>query len=151
MPYNASMAVFFVRITMTKKEETVKLQNKTRIQFNANPDLQLKFRIRRTLHAAGYAVLNAIRIEVHHGEVYLEGTVTSYFMKQMAQALIMTLDEVRKTYNFLIVDTAGQQPDVKLTTDHACPVEYSSKNIAQADQSKLPEADELPLRLFKAE
>ncbi|WP_417383361.1 BON domain-containing protein [Gimesia sp.] len=99
----------------------MKLQNKTRIQFNANPDLQLKFRIRRKLHTAGYAALSAIRIEVHHREVFLEGTVTSYFMKQMAQELIMTVDEVKKAHNFLTVDTSGQQPEVKLNLDHGRP------------------------------
>ncbi|MCA9003625.1 MAG: BON domain-containing protein [Planctomycetaceae bacterium] len=102
----------------------MKLQNKTRIQFNSNPDLQLKFRIRRILHSAGYAALNAIRIEVHRSEVYLEGTVTSYFMKQMAQELIMTVDEVKKAHNFLTVDSTGQQPEEKLILDHARSVEY---------------------------
>lgn len=117
----------------------MELQNKPRIDFNSNPDLQLKSRMRRTLHSQGYAVLNAIRIEVHQGEVYLEGTVTSYFMKQMAQVLILTFDEVKIIHNLLKVDTAGSQSEVKLSPHQDRPVEHLSRRVSQTDRSDLPE------------
>ncbi|QDT91665.1 BON domain-containing protein [Gimesia algae] len=118
----------------------MKLQNKTRIQFNSSPDRQLKLRIRRILHSAGYAALNAIRIEVHHGEVYLEGIVTSYFMKQMAQVRILSLNEVRKIHNFLIVETAGPQSEIKLITDQAKAIQHHSQPVPRIDRSNRPES-----------
>lgn len=117
----------------------MKLQNKARIDFNPSPDRQLRSRIRRALHAQGYAVLNAIRIEVHQGEVYLEGTVTSYFMKQMAQVLILTFDEVRKVHNLLRVDAPESQSEVKLFSDQDHSLEDISRKVSQTDQCERPE------------
>lgn len=116
----------------------MKLQNKSRIQYNSCPDLQLKLRIRRTLHSAGYASLNAIRIEVRRGEVYLEGTVKSYFMKQMAQVRILELKEVRIIHNFLIVETAGPQTEVNLITDQAKSVQHRPQPAPRTDRSDRP-------------
>lgn len=88
----------------------MKLQNKSRIQFRFDSDLQLKSQISRRLQSTGYAALASIWIEVHSGEVFLEGTVDSYFLKQMAQVRVLAMSDVRKVYNAIVVSTPGQCP-----------------------------------------
>ncbi|HAH49284.1 MAG TPA: hypothetical protein DCM07_31475 [Planctomycetaceae bacterium] len=88
----------------------MKLQNKPRIPLHSHSDLQLTSQIRRRLQSTGYAGLTSIWIEVHSGEVFLEGTVDSYFLKQMAQVRVLAMSDVRKVYNTIIVSSPGPCP-----------------------------------------
>jgi hypothetical protein len=46
---------------------------------------------RRLLELSGYRPLVRLECRVHHGVIELHGTVSSYFHKQMAQAVVLQL------------------------------------------------------------
>jgi len=59
----------------------------------------------RRLRTAGYPELRKVRVTVHNGTIELDGCVSSYYLKQMAQEVALRLDrtgqvnnEVRVTY-----------------------------------------------------
>jgi len=82
----------------------VKLQAQTRNVLFPNPDNQLMARIKRVLRRSGYAPLTQIRVVAEQGNVCLEGEVPTYFLKQMAQSQILSLEGVRSLKNALVVE-----------------------------------------------
>ena len=60
--------------------------------------------IRGTLETSPYVSSKHLQVEASEGQVCLEGTVGSYFQKQMAQELILRLDGVEQLENKLEVD-----------------------------------------------
>lgn len=82
----------------------MKLQRETRSVLLPNPDNQLMARIKRVLRRSGYAPLIQIRVVAERGNVSLEGQVPTYFLKQMAQTQILSLEGVRSLNNGLVVD-----------------------------------------------
>jgi len=84
----------------------VELQKETRIVLAPNPDNQLIARIRRVLQSSGYAALSQVRVVVEQGDVLLEGQVPTYFLKQVAQAQVLSLEEVRFVSNNLVVENS---------------------------------------------
>ena len=83
----------------------LKLKKEARSELAPNPDDLLMARIKRVLKRSGYATLSQIRVFVVEGEVFLEGQVPTYFVKQMAQTLILSLEEVKDLNNDLVVET----------------------------------------------
>ncbi len=81
----------------------MKLQAQTRNVLFPNPDNQLMARIKRVLRSSGYASLIQIRVVVDQGHVSLEGEVPTYFLKQMAQSQILSVEGVRSVKNTLVV------------------------------------------------
>lgn len=81
----------------------MKLQRETRNVLFPNPDNQLMARIKRVLRRSGYASLIQIRVIVEQGHVSLEGEVPTYFLKQMAQSQILSVEGVRSLKNALVV------------------------------------------------
>ncbi|WP_339735138.1 BON domain-containing protein [uncultured Gimesia sp.] len=86
------------------KERMVKLQGETRSVLLPNPDNQLMARIRRALRNSGYAPLFRVRVVVDQGAVFLEGEVPTYFLKQVAQTRVLSLDGVKTLTNELVVE-----------------------------------------------
>ncbi|MFH1302572.1 MAG: BON domain-containing protein [Planctomycetota bacterium] len=82
----------------------MKLQAQTRNVLFPNPDNQLMARIKRVLRRSGYAPLTQIRVVAEQGNVCLEGEVPTYFLKQMAQSQILSLEGVRSLKNALVVE-----------------------------------------------
>ena len=76
-------------------------------------DLHLAERIQRVLHAAGYPSLRAIAVTVRGQLVTLQGCVSSYYMKQLAQEYVLTISGIRGLCNELTVgrsDSADAPP-----------------------------------------
>ncbi len=82
----------------------MKLQKEPRIELTPTPNYLLIGQIRRILRNSGYSALSQIRIAVEQGEVHLEGEVPTYFLKQIAQTLILSLEEVKSLDNDLVVE-----------------------------------------------
>lgn len=59
----------------------------------------LRERIRREFFATGYPALRSIFVFVHEGLVTLRGNVPTWFEKQLAQAVVMRLDDVESLRN----------------------------------------------------
>jgi osmotically-inducible protein OsmY len=70
-------------------------------------DIDLAMRIERALHAIGYAPLRAIQVAVCAGVVNLQGQVSSFYMKQLAQAVALAVPGVQHLRNDLNVIVPG--------------------------------------------
>jgi hypothetical protein len=55
--------------------------------------------VRHVLWASGYAELHQIEIEIHQRQVFLRGTVSSYFQKQLAQEFVKRIPGVAGLQN----------------------------------------------------
>ena len=62
--------------------------------------------IHGTLDSSPYVSMRQVQVEAYEGQVRLEGTVDSFFQKQMAQELIRRVDGVDKIENQLKVNWA---------------------------------------------
>jgi osmotically-inducible protein OsmY len=51
------------------------------------------------LQSSGYHVLRNIECEVRDSAVFLSGVVPTFFLKQMAQAVALRVDQVREVVN----------------------------------------------------
>lgn len=86
----------------------MKLQGEMRNVLLPNPDNQLMARIRRALRNSGYAPLSRVRVVVDQGTVFLEGEVPTYFLKQVAQTRVLSVDGVKALTNELVVERQYQ-------------------------------------------
>lgn len=82
----------------------MKLQGEMRSVMLLNPDNQLIARIRRVLRNSGYSSLAQVRVMVDQGQVFLAGDVPTYFMKQVAQSRVLSIDGVKALSNDLVVE-----------------------------------------------
>ncbi|MCA9015736.1 MAG: BON domain-containing protein [Planctomycetaceae bacterium] len=82
----------------------MKLQGETRNVMLPNPDNQLIARIKRALRTSGYASLAQVRVMVDQGQVFLAGDVPTYFLKQVAQTRVLSLEGVKSLTNDLVVE-----------------------------------------------
>ncbi|QDT91559.1 BON domain protein [Gimesia algae] len=71
-----------------------------------HPENQLVVQITRVLRSTGYADLSQIRVSVEQGDVLLEGQIPTYFLKQVAQAQVLPLEEVKFVSNNLVVENS---------------------------------------------
>lgn len=55
------------------------------------------------LRSTGYRLLANLQCEVQDGIVKLSGSVPSFFLKQMAQSVVLRLDQVKRVENSLEV------------------------------------------------
>jgi osmotically-inducible protein OsmY len=67
-------------------------------------DLRLAECVGRALSATGYGSLRGVELTAHARLVTLRGRVTSYYMKQVAQATAMAVPGVRQVRNNLDVE-----------------------------------------------
>lgn len=66
-------------------------------------DARLEQRIERALKDVGCHPLHQIRVSAEQGQVILNGTVPTYYLKQIAQSIVMRFDDVLSLKNNLIV------------------------------------------------
>jgi hypothetical protein len=71
------------------------------------------------LRSSGYAGLRRLRCEVRDAAIIVHGVVPSYYLKQVAQAVILRLDGIRSVTNLVEVRGTGRvQPgDEEVPTD----------------------------------
>jgi len=69
--------------------------------LTADPFLE---QVQGALHRSPYVSSRQLQIEAKDGRVRLEGTVCSFFQKQMAQELIRRVDGVQRIDNLLQVN-----------------------------------------------
>ena len=68
-------------------------------EFSAERDQQLRQRIFAVLRDSGYWALSQLKCDVTNGNVVLSGTVSSYFLKQVAQTLALRIETVKVLEN----------------------------------------------------
>jgi osmotically-inducible protein OsmY len=73
---------------------------------SATKDDLVAVRVIHALSQSGYGELRRLRCECQRGTVLLQGTVRSYFMKQMAQATAGRINGVQRIDNRLRVQEA---------------------------------------------
>jgi len=60
-------------------------------------------KVRTALHSSPYLPKSQFTIETEQGHVKIEGTVGTFFQKQMAQEIVIRLDGVERVSNALQV------------------------------------------------
>ena len=70
---------------------------------------QVLLEIRRRLCATGHHVLRQIECEYFNGVVVLRGCAPTYYVKQLAQAVLLTSPIVEKVVNLIDVSENGQR------------------------------------------
>lgn len=68
-------------------------------------DAQLCQRIEELLASSDYPSLRDVEVDVLGGLVVLTGEVSSFYLKQIAQTAVLTLDDVEGLQNELIVSS----------------------------------------------
>jgi osmotically-inducible protein OsmY len=66
-------------------------------------DRSIRENVNRVLRETGYAPLRCITCEVTNGVVELSGSVPSFYVKQLAQAAVLRLKQIRGIENRLRV------------------------------------------------
>ena len=64
---------------------------------------QITARIRRALSLTGHPALRHVRVRVDDGRVCLQGSVPSWFLKQVAQSAVLNVADVDALDNELVV------------------------------------------------
>jgi osmotically-inducible protein OsmY len=63
-----------------------------------------------SLHQSGYAALAFVACHVQGDAIVLDGSVPTYHLKQLAQAIVRRVDGVRRIDNRLEVRRPGESP-----------------------------------------
>ena len=66
-------------------------------------DLELHVRIQQALKSTGYKALRNIGVAAYEGHVRLNGRVPTYYLKQVAQTKVMSIEEVKTVKNAISV------------------------------------------------
>jgi osmotically-inducible protein OsmY len=66
-------------------------------------DDRLRLAADKALRGSGYASMARLDVEVTRGHITISGTVPSFYLKQIAQAVVMKLDGAQFVENRLIV------------------------------------------------
>lgn len=66
-------------------------------------DLRLNDIANRAIHASGYHSVRALEVRVDAGVVTLRGSVGSYYLKQVAQHLVLEIPGVSQVVNLVEV------------------------------------------------
>lgn len=74
---------------------------------SAMNDEQTLRQVRQVLDRGGYVQLRSVRAYCDHGRITLQGRVTTYFLKQVAQELVRSVSDVRDIDNDLRVVCPG--------------------------------------------
>ncbi|HEY2250003.1 MAG TPA: BON domain-containing protein [Planctomycetaceae bacterium] len=64
--------------------------------------------VRQALCRTGYASLKKLRVSAWHSAVVISGSVPSYHLKQMAQAVVLALPDVHALRNEIAVPAAAR-------------------------------------------
>ena len=77
---------------------------------------QTSARLREELRATGYVALATIECEVVYGEVILHGVVPTYYLKQLAQTIVLNQPDVTRVQNRLQVSARRLETPLHPTT-----------------------------------
>lgn len=77
--------------------------NQTTMSCDGTPNAQLRTAVFESLGLAGHRGLRGVQVDVEDDRVVLSGTVSSYYLKQMAQETARQVCPGRKVYNGLDV------------------------------------------------
>lgn len=81
--------------------ETAELLRSTPSESQA--DLRLAASVDRALRTAGYLELRELPFSVDHGWITLRGCMRTYYLKQLAQATVMSVAGVESVDNQIVV------------------------------------------------
>lgn len=79
----------------------------------AGPDDRLRAAALALLRCSGYRPLARLNCEVRDGRAVLTGVVPSFYLKQLAQELLLRLEELRGVLNLLEVRPGGQAVEAR--------------------------------------
>jgi osmotically-inducible protein OsmY len=71
--------------------------------LDSRQDDLLCLKVTRGLQSSGYGLLQRLMCEVNNGVVTLSGAVPSFFLKQMAQEVVLGLEHARQVNNLVEV------------------------------------------------
>lgn len=74
-----------------------------RTHLTRDQTARLEAAANRALYAPGYPELWNLRLKVDGNRLVLHGAVSTYYMKQLAQQAVMTLEEVAQVTNRVVV------------------------------------------------
>ena len=84
-------------------EEKDALQESAALLTQSLEDHRLAERVERALRATGYGVLRTVRVAVNARVVILGGRISTYYLKQLAQATALAVPGVHQVRNDLDV------------------------------------------------
>lgn len=84
-------------------DERTALEATARLLTQGLEDLRLAERVVHALHASGHGSLQEVEVSVCAGAVTLAGDVPNYYLKQLAQATVLTVSGPRPIRNDLKV------------------------------------------------
>jgi len=98
-------------------EENVAPQTTAALLTQSLEDRRLAERVERALRATGYGVLRTVRVSVNARVVILEGRVSSYYLKQVAQETALAVPGAHQIRNDL--DVVQPNSDCRKACDNA--------------------------------
>ena len=97
-------ATALIRPTGEQPNEEMAASRATPPALAPNPeDHRLAERVERALRATGYGALCTLRVSVHARAITLGGRVSSYYLKQVAQATVVAVSGAHEIRNELDV------------------------------------------------
>jgi len=82
---------------------TIGLTNSFVNPLSQEQDDYLRLQVIDRLHASGYLLLRKVQCDVADGIVTLSGSVPSFHLKQVAQAVLVKIEDVRGVRNLIEV------------------------------------------------
>jgi hypothetical protein len=68
-----------------------------------SPQRQIQEAAQAALRSSGYRAVARLKCDVLEGTIVLSGTVSSYYYKQIAQAVVLRLASVDRVENLIVV------------------------------------------------
>lgn len=68
---------------------------------------------RRRLRRSGYSALKRVTCEAEGGTLRLRGRLPSYYLKQVSQAIVTEIADVKRIVNQIVVAAAGSSPGAR--------------------------------------
>lgn len=81
------------------------LENEKRLPVMSGANCKAE-QIRRVLRESGYSELRLVAVSARDGGLVLQGQVSCFYLKQIAQTVALTVPEVQKLSNELTVGAA---------------------------------------------
>lgn len=81
---------------------------KAQVEMNSrldDKDRQILAHVLLALHHCGYEQLRRVRTRCRRGQVVLQGSISTYYLKQVAQEIVSNLSDVQSVKNDLRVQT----------------------------------------------
>lgn len=93
-----------ISLATNRESHRTSLQSNIYGSFHSdgNDEVTLEL-VRRALQHCGYDQLRRIKSYCHHGRVVLQGRVATYYLKQVAQEVVLNIEGVRDVDNDLHV------------------------------------------------